>query len=67
MEEKAAGAIWKKVSHKNGKEYLSIKIGDVQYVAFLNDKGGNPARPDYNIFASKPREQTEPSDREIRF
>jgi uncharacterized protein (DUF736 family) len=56
MDEKPVGAIWKKISQKNGKEYLSIKIGEIQFIAFLNDKGGVETRPDYQVYTSKPRE-----------
>lgn len=69
MDEKPVGAIWKKVSQKNGKEYLSIKIGEAQYIAFLNDKGGVDTRPDFQVYASKPREvqASAPDDRTIPF
>jgi hypothetical protein len=69
MDEKPVGAIWRKTSKKN-EEYLSIKIGEVQYVAFLNNKGGVDTRPDFQVYASKPREAQAPAssnDREIQF
>lgn len=68
MDEKPIGAIWRKTSKKN-EEYLSIKIGEVQYVAFLNNKGGVDTRPDFQVYASKPREAqaSTPDDRTIPF
>jgi hypothetical protein len=66
MEDQAVGAIWERVS-KNGKRYLSIKVGESEYVAFQNDKGDNPKRPDFKIFASKPRDEQPPNDRTVPF
>jgi uncharacterized protein (DUF736 family) len=60
---KNSGGIWVKKSAK-GQEYLSLTVeinGDKhQFVAFPNDKGDNPNRPDYTIKPSEPRKQDVP-------
>jgi uncharacterized protein (DUF736 family) len=53
--EESCGAIWKRKSAK-GNEFLSIKIGDKEYIAFTNDKGDNPKRPDFKVYPSTPRD-----------
>jgi hypothetical protein len=59
--EESCGAIWQRTS-KSGKIYLSIKIGDKEYIAFLNDKGDNPKRPDYKVYPSTPRDGSAKAD-----
>ena len=65
----SVGAIWKKVSG-NGNEFLSIKVGDVSYVAFLNRKKQNENQPDFLIFEStkqsnnsKPQQKQQPAEK----
>jgi hypothetical protein len=60
MASDSVGAIWVKKT-KAGDDYFSIQFmrpdgQKSQFVAFLNDKGDNPARPDYKIFKSTPRD-----------
>jgi uncharacterized protein (DUF736 family) len=55
----SVGAIWKRASKKDGKEYLSISFTHPdgkksEFIAFVNDKDGNDKRPDYKIYKSLP-------------
>lgn len=54
MAEKCGG-VWKK-QKKDGEVFLSIQIGDRNYVAWKNDKGDNPKRPDFTVYPSEPRD-----------
>lgn len=55
---KSIGGAWKKTSAK-GMEFLSLSITidgvERKFVAFPNDKGDNPKRPDYSILLSEDR------------
>jgi len=60
--EKAIGAMWEK-KKKNGETFFAVEIEQtngqkLKCVAWLNDKGDNPKRPDYRIFLDKPRDGT---------
>lgn len=61
MAEKCGG-IWLK-SKKDGERFLTIQIGDKNYVAWKNDKGDNPKRPDFTVYPSEPRESQPPAPR----
>jgi uncharacterized protein (DUF736 family) len=54
------GALWKRVSSKDGSTFLSGKITvrgvEQEILIFSNDKGDNEKRPDFRIFASEPRQ-----------
>lgn len=56
------GAIWKKVS-KGGMEYLSINVGDGQFVAFPARKTSDRS-PDYRIYVSTPKSNSEPKQQQ---
>ena len=65
MASESIGAIWKRTAKSSGKEYLSIVFTRAdgtksEFVAFENDKGDNPSRPDYKIFKSEPRQNNSP-------
>lgn len=53
------GALWIKTSAK-GVEFMSGNIEvngqKIEIVAFRNDKGDNPKKPDWKILKSQPRE-----------
>lgn len=66
MTSDSVGAMWVKKT-KAGDDYFSIQFvrpdgQKSQFVAFLNDKGDNPARPDYKIFKSTPRDGSAPNN-----
>ena len=58
--EKNVGGIWLR-KDKNDKTWLSLSLeidGEKKsFVAFKNDKGDNPNRPDYQIFPSKNKDE----------
>ncbi len=54
---KKCGAIWLKTA-KSGNEYISVKLKDVNYVAFKNKYKKQPNHPDYEIY-EEDREYTE--------
>jgi len=54
-EHKDVGAIWVRES-KKGEKYLSIKLGDAQYVAFKNKYKEKDNQPGWRIFPSEPRD-----------
>jgi len=60
-QKKSIGGIWIKTA-KNGSEYLSIKIGDKNYVAFKNKKKDGSNQPDYYI--PEPMDGQRPQHRE---
>jgi uncharacterized protein (DUF736 family) len=58
------GSLWRKTSGK-GVEFMSGTFKqtngqELQIVAFVNDKGDNPKRPDYRIYLSEPRGEGAP-------
>lgn len=72
------GSFWLKESKKDGRKYLSgtVTISSVKHevVIFKNDKGDNPARPDYRMYLSvdsaaptQQREDRVPPSDEIPF
>ena len=65
----AIAALWLKESQK-GMKYMSgnfkvpegARAGDtIDIVVFKNDKGDNPKRPDYRVFVSEKREESQSS------
>ena len=54
---KSVGGIWEKTA-KNGSTYLSIKLGDVYYAAFKNDKKDGTNQPDWRILPPLDRDNT---------
>ncbi len=60
MTNRKIGALWSKKTSE-GKEYFSGVIsdlrGEIQIVAFKNDKKENENQPDYDILLSEPKEQ----------
>lgn len=67
MENRDIGALWAKVSAK-GLEFLSgsVEINNVrhQIVLFKNTRKSKPNHPDWNIFPSTPRPETNPNGTE---
>ncbi len=60
-QKKSIGGIWIKTA-RNGSEYLSIKIGDKNFVAFQNRKKDGSNQPDYYI--PEPMDGQRPQHRE---
>lgn len=59
---KEYGALWSKKSSK-GMDFMSGTLEfdgkKIEVVAFLNSNKKNPKEPDWRIYESKPREQTQ--------
>lgn len=52
------GALWLRTSKKDGRTFLTGKIGSQEVVVFQNDRKKNEKEPDYRIYRSQPREQS---------
>lgn len=49
MSKERAGGGWKKTL-SNGKEVISLQIGDKRYSMWVNDYKKEPKQPDYTIY-----------------
>lgn len=52
----SVGAIWIKEG-KNGKKYMSMKLGDNWYVIFKNAFKKEDKHPDYRVFEQQERQE----------